>query len=246
MTGNSSITQNTYSQLRADLLACRLAPGQKLKIDELCQRLSAGSSAVREALSRLASEGLVLTEPQRGFRVMPLDLDELRDLTNTRCQIEELCIRDSIIHGDIEWETALIAALHRLSRTPVQADGDTKRYSEAFGVAHTMFHEALVGACASRWLLQVRQLLCTQHERYRWLSRPLAKAERDLDEEHSAIAWAALDRDADATVTLMTAHLQKTASIILDATAVSGPLGPPQANFDHPNRLRGRRAAHIG
>lgn len=223
MTGNSSITQNVYSELRADLLACRLAPGQKLEIDELCHRLSAGSSAVREALSRLASEGFVVSEPQRGFRVTPLDLDELADLTNTRCQIEELCIRDSIAHGAVEWETSLIAALHRLSRTPVQADGDNKRYSEAFAAAHNIFHEAVVGACASRWLLQVRQMLSTQQERYRWLSRPLAKTERDLDKEHSAIARAALDRDADAAVALMTEHLQKTASIVLEAAAASAP-----------------------
>ena len=226
MADGSSITQSVYSQLRADLLAWPRWPGPKLKIDELCQRLSAGSSAVREALSRLASEGLVLTEPQRGFRVMPLDLDELRDLTNARCQIEELCIRDSVAHGDIEWETSLIAATHRLSRTPVQADGDVKRYSEAFAVAHTMFHEALVDACASNWLLQVRRLLATQQGRYRWLSRPLAKTERDLDKEHSAIVRAALDRDVDATVKLMTEHLQRTASIILEAAPVLAPVRP--------------------
>ncbi len=246
MAGSSSITQGAYSQLRADLLACRLAPGQKLKIDELCQRLSAGSSAVREALSRLASEGLVLTEPQRGFWVMPLDLDELRDLTNARCQIEELCIRDSVAHGGVEWETALIAALHRLSRTPVQADGDSQRYGEAFGAAHTIFHEAVAGACASRWLLHVRQLLSTQQERYRWLSRPLAKIERDLDKEHSAIAQAALDRDADAAVALMTEHLQKTASIILDAAPGAGQSGPAQAAVSGADLRTARQAASPG
>lgn len=161
MTSSSSITQSAYSRLRADLLACRLVPGQRLKIDELCQQLSAGSSAIREALSRLASDGLVLIEPQRGFRVMPLDLEELRDLTDTRCRIEELCLRDSLAHGGIEWETTLIAALHRLSRTPVQAAGDVMRYSEAFGAAHATFHEAVVGACPSSWLRHLRLLLCT-------------------------------------------------------------------------------------
>jgi len=192
----------------------------------------------------LASEGFVVSEPQRGFRVTPLDLDELADLTNTRCQIEELCIRDSIAHGAIEWETSLIAALHRLSRTPVQADGDSKRYGEAFAVAHNIFHEAVVGACASRWLLQVRQLLSTQQERYRWLSRPLAKTERDLDKEHSAIARAALDRDADATVALMTEHLQKTASIVLEAAA-SAPAMPGRPRSLAPNPRPAGRAPRL-
>jgi len=192
----------------------------------------------------LASEGFVVSEPQRGFRVTPLDLDELADLTNTRCQIEELCIRDSIAHGAIEWETSLIAALHRLSRTPVQADGDSKRYGEAFAAAHNIFHEAVVGACASRWLLQVRQLLSTQQERYRWLSRPLAKTERDLDKEHSAIARAALDRDADATVALMTEHLQKTASIVLEAAA-SAPAMPGRPRSLAPNPRPAGRAPRL-
>ncbi len=192
----------------------------------------------------MASEGFVVSEPQRGFRVTPLDLDELADLTNTRCQIEELCIRDSIAHGAIEWETSLIAALHRLSRTPVQADGDSKRYGEAFAAAHNIFHEAVVGACASRWLLQVRQLLSTQQERYRWLSRPLAKTERDLDKEHSAIARAALDRDADATVALMTEHLQKTASIVLEAAA-SAPAMPGRPRSLAPNPRPAGRAPRL-
>lgn len=243
MAGSSSLTQNAYSQLRADLLACRLVPGQKLKIDELCQRLAAGSSAVREALSRLASEGFVVSEPQRGFRVKPLDLDELRDLTNTRCRIEELCIRDAIAHGDVEWETTLIAALHRLSRTPVQADGDAKRYSEAFAIAHTTFHEALVGACASPWLLHVRQLLSAQQERYRWLSRPLAKAERDLHREHSAIAAAALERDAEGTIALMNEHLQRTARVILEATAEASQPGPSPDSLNLPPRIKRRQVA---
>ncbi len=226
----ASVTERVHAALRADLLACRLAPGQKLKIDELCRRFGVGSSAVREALSRLVSEGFVDSEPQRGFRVKPLSLDELRDLTDTRCQIEGLCIADSLARGDLEWETHLIASLHRLSRTPVQAEGDQKRYGEAFAVAHQAFHQALVAACRSPWLLKLRTLLSIQHERYRWLSRPLARIERDLDTEHRAIAAAAVARDGPKTVALMDEHLRQTARIIIEAgsrtietPAASGP-----------------------
>lgn len=212
-----SLTESVYNRLRADLLACRLVPGQKLKIEELCRVLSVGSSAVREALSRLTSEGFVSVEPQRGFRVKPLSLGELRDLTRTRCQIEALCIRDSIAHGDVEWETTLIAALHRLSRTPVHADGDPMRYNEGFVVPHKAFHEAVVAACESNWLLVLRRLLFAQHERYRWLSRPLATVERDLATEHKGIADAALARDPDRCVALMDEHLALTARILIEA-----------------------------
>jgi DNA-binding GntR family transcriptional regulator len=222
---SSSLTERVYATLRADLLSCRLAPGQKLKIEDLCRRLGAGSSAVREALSRLASEGFVALEPQRGFRVTPLSIDELRDLTRTRAQIEALCIRDAISLGDLDWETALIAAHHRMSRTPKEAEGDPKRYSQAFADAHTAFHEALVAACSSRWLLSLRRLLFAQSERYRWLSRPLAKVERDLDKEHRQIFEAAVARDADRCVTLMDEHLALTARILIEADARAGAAG---------------------
>jgi DNA-binding GntR family transcriptional regulator len=229
MAAGSTLTQNVYQRLRADLLACRLMPGQKLKIEELCERLSAGSSAVREALSRLAADGFVVVEPQRGFRVTPLSFTELRDLTNVRCEIEGQCIRDAIKHGDIDWETAVIAALHRLSRTPERAPDDPKRYNDDFAVAHTAFHQAVVASCASPWLLRIRAQLFAQHERYRWLSKPLAQIERDLKAEHSGIAEAAIARRAGEAVERMNAHLQLTADIILNSpllSEASGGLAP--------------------
>lgn len=221
MPAGSTLTQNVYQRLRADLLACRLMPGQKLKIEELCERFAAGSSAVREALSRLAADGFVVVEPQRGFRVTPLSFAELRDLTNVRCEVEGLCIRDSIEHGDIDWETALIAALHRLSRTPERAPDDPKRYNDDFAVAHKAFHEAVVAACASPWLLRIRAQLFAQHERYRWLSKPLAQIERDLKAEHNGIVESAIARRADEAVERMTAHLQLTADVILNSPLLS-------------------------
>ena len=215
MPAGSTLTEDVYRRLRADLLACRLLPGQKLKIEELCERLEAGSSAVREALSRLAADGFVVLEPQRGFRVTPLSIAELRDLTGVRCRIESMCIRDAIAHGDIDWETGVIAALHRMSRTPERTDDDPKRYSDAFAVAHTAFHQALVAACPSPWLLRLRSQLSAQHERYRWLSKPLARVERDLEAEHGGIAGAAIARRADEAAERLIAHLQLTAEIIL-------------------------------
>ena len=225
MARGSSLTQDAYRRLRSDLLACRLRPGDKLKVDDLCQRLAVGSSAVREALSRLSSEGFIVLEPQRGFFVAPLALDELRDLTNVRCQIEELCLRQAIRDGDIGWEAGLVASFHRLSHTPERAPGDPKRFSDEFGVAHTAFHEALVAACGSPWLHRIRKQLYVQQERYRWLSMPLARYERDLNREHREIMDAALARDADGAVERLATHLRATADILLDSQLQPRPDG---------------------
>lgn len=211
----SSLTQGAYERLRADLLACRLRPGARLKIGELCRTHSVGLSAVREALSRLTSEGLVVAEPQRGFRVAPISADELRDLTGVRARIEGMCLERAIAVGDVGWESRLVAASHRLSRTPEREAGDPQRMNEEWSAAHAAYHEALVAACDSPWLLRLRGILYAQSERYRRLSVPLAGVARDLDREHREIMEAALARDAGRAEALMTEHIEPTTRVLL-------------------------------
>lgn len=214
--GGSSLTQDAYERLRADLLACRLQPGSRLKISELCEALPANLSAVREALARLTSEGLVVAEPQRGFRVAPISAEELRDLTGVRAEIEGLCLERATAAGDVGWESDIVAAFHRLSRTPEREPGDPQRMNEAWSAAHAAFHEALVGACDSPWLLRLRRILYAQSERYRRLSVPLAAVARDLDREHRGIMEAALARDAARAKALLRGHIELTTRVLLE------------------------------
>lgn len=212
----TSYTQDTYERLRADLLACRLRPGARLKISDLCGSLGANLSAVREALSRLTSEGLVVAEPQRGFRVAPISADELCDLTAVRADIEGMCLERAIAAGDVGWEAQLVAAFHRLFRTPEREPADPQRMNEAWSAAHSAFHEALVGACGSPWLLRLRAILYAQSERYRRLSVPLAEVARDLNREHQEIMEAALARDAGQARALMARHVELTTQVLLE------------------------------
>ena len=76
------MSTTVYQELRADLLAGRLKPGEKLRAEALGQRFSIASSPIREALNRLVSEGFVLLEDQKGFRVAPVSESELRELVH--------------------------------------------------------------------------------------------------------------------------------------------------------------------
>lgn len=237
-TSASSLTQSAYERLRADLLACRLQPGTRLNIGELCQTLSVSLSAVREALSRLTSEGLVVAEPQRGFRVAPISAEELRDLTQVRARLESMCLERAIAMGEVAWESQLVGAFHRLSRTPEREPADPQRMNEAWSVAHSAYHEALVSACDSPWLLRLRAILYAQSERYRRLSVPLAEISRDLNREHREIMEAALARDAERAKALLVQHFELTNKVLLERSVLATGSSDPTP--------RARPAKHVG
>ena len=219
---DTNLTEAAYVALRSDLLACRLPPGAKLNIAELSAQLSVSLGAVREALSRLTAEGLVVAELNRGFRAAPVSETELLDLTSTRVEIEAGCLRRAIGVGGVEWESRIVAAHHRLTRTPERVADDEQRISDEWAAAHKEFHEALVSACDSPWRLRLRNLLYDQTERYRRLSAPASSQERNLAVEHRALMEAVLARDEPVAVALMTSHLKITTSRVQALAELGG------------------------
>lgn len=217
---SGSLTAEAYSLIRTDILACRLRPGQKLVIADLCTGFGFSLGAVREALSRLTSEGFVVAEPRKGFRVAPITESELQDITAVRATIESLCLESAIRNGDLHWESAIVAVLFELSKLSVNDPDDPSRISETWSETHRRFHEALVAACDSPWLLRLREILYVQSERYRRLSVPLDRVGRDLNAEHKEIADAALARDAARATAAIRDHLQKTTRILIASDVV--------------------------
>jgi DNA-binding GntR family transcriptional regulator len=213
-----SQTHDVYERVRADILACRLAPGVKLRIADLCESLGGVSlGAVREALSRLAADELVISEPQRGFTVAPVSGVDLEELTLARVEVEGWCLRAAIAKGGVRWEAGIEAAFRTLARTPYFAQDDSDRLSDTWVASHAAFHEALVAAAGNSWLLRIREQLYRQSERYRRLSVPVNPQRRDVEAEHRSIMEAALARDADRAVERLSMHLRLTTRILLDA-----------------------------
>mgnify|MGYP006434385525 CR=1 FL=1 len=212
-----SRTHDIYRGMRADILTGKLLPGQKLKISDLCKHFAASLGAVREGLSRLVSEELVTSEAQRGFRVAPISIDELVDLTEMRVDIEGKALRRSIQHGDLNWESRVVASYHLFSKQPLLDDGSQSRMTDAWSEARSDFHQALVSACPSPWLLRLRDMLYDQAERYRRLCVAIAWHDRDIASEQKAVMDAALGREADLAVAQYEGLITRTTRAIIDA-----------------------------
>ena len=220
--GARTLGEVAYRRLRADIVMARLEPGKPLRFDALKSQYGLGVSPLREALSRLVEDKLVTAIGQRGFRVAPISIEEAWEVTKLRQKLEVDAVRLSIAHGDERWEAELVASFHRLSKAqePRAVDGA----AEEWETRHRAFHEALVSACGSPWLLKFVSMLTDQLERYRYLRvrRTPPKAwVRDLPREHRELMEAALARDADRACELLVAHLAQTAQFIAALTAVS-------------------------
>lgn len=212
---DDSLTAQVYRRLRADLLAARLRPGAKLKVQTIAAAYGAGASPVREALSSLAAEGLVERLDQRGFRAAPATVAAFDELVLARGWLEEVLLRESLAAGDADWEEALVVAQHRLARI--------KRDAAGWEVLHAAFHQALLAGCPSPTLRAMAETLRERAERYRSLANRIAYPGRDVAAEHAAIATAALARDTTAATALLQAHYRRTAAFLRQAIAAATP-----------------------
>ena len=211
-----TLTSAVFNELRSDILSARLRPGQKLHIGALADRFSVSLGAIREALSRLVSGGLVEAADQKGFRVYPVSVAELQDVMLSRIHIEGLALKLSIEHGDAAWAEALHRQHERLSDEPLRDPADDRRHNRAWTVQHQRFHEALVAACPLNWLIRFRHTLYEQSERYRCLSVPLSPPTRDVAAEHRLIHDAAISRDIAAALAALSGHFSRTMEIVAE------------------------------
>lgn len=199
-------TQIQY-RLREALLSGRLPPGARLKVQALAAEYGVGSAPVREALSTLSAEGLVVRLEQRGFRAAEASLTEFEEVLRTRIWTEGLALREAIRAGDEAWEEALVLARHRLARL--------ERAEPAWEIRHVEFHEALLAACPSRPLLEFLGQMRDRAARFRAIAS--ARAGRDVTAEHDAIATAALARDEARAAALLEEHYRRTGAYLREA-----------------------------
>ncbi len=190
-------------QLRRDILFGVFMPGERLLAAELAKRYAVSLTPLREALQRLATDGLIAMTPQRGVRVTPLSLHSVEEIYELRCLLEPLALRKSLAHADEEWRNNvrrtyehLVAVLHDEHHSVV--DGED---------ANQAFHQALLSRCPSRWLLNMVTMLSEHCIRYRFLSFKQRGGRAGLLEEHQAIYDASMRGDGDAAALALENHI---------------------------------------
>lgn len=206
--------------MRNDIVCGLYQPDERLKFDDLRERYSASVGTLRESLLHLMSEGFVRCEANRGFTVAPVSVADLMDITRLRVQFEMQALEDSIRHGDDNWEAEIVTSMHLLQR--LVSDHAAPTRTPEWPARHRRFHNALVAACRSPWLLHFRATLFDQAERYRSLGRIYRKSPRDVGAEHQALADVVLSRDVTRACALGEKHILSTVeNVVKNVPALS-------------------------
>ena len=206
--------QDVYDRIRSSLLSGGFAPGSKLKMNDLTRQFGVSLSVVREAVTRLAGEGLVDASPQKGFAVATLTIADLQDLTRARVLIETLALAESIKFGDLAWEASVLAKHHALARTPMMTPAG--HVDPAFTIAHRDFHHTLLAGCGSSRLENIATGLRDCAELYQHWSQEFARdPARDIAAEHKTIAELTVARDETGATHALREHIERTTAALV-------------------------------
>jgi DNA-binding GntR family transcriptional regulator len=210
-----TLASGIAARLRALITSGEMPPGKKLRLDDLRSTFGVSLSPLRESLSRLAAEGFVVLEDQRGYRVAPVSEANLREVIRLRAEVESLALRESIRLGDDDWESEVVAAAYRLkksSRLEVRL-----AHPQEWEVAHRVLHERLLSACEMPLLLQFCGTLHHLSDRYRRIFLEDHPTDLNTAAEHASICSATVERRTEDACRLLRAHIERTGNNVLKA-----------------------------
>jgi GntR family transcriptional regulator, carbon starvation induced regulator len=216
--------------IRNEILTGALRPGQRLKMAELQARYPGLSpTPLREALSRLSGTGLVEFMPNRGIRVAPSSLEELRDVYANRLLLETVAFERSFDQLDQSWQDEVRHALEdfeALSGDAERQESVTASSLMAWENAHRRFHFAILSRCSSPWLLRLLDILYDQSVRYRYLTIQAHPEFGKIAQRHRVLTKAVFARDPTRGLEALRRHADLTVASTekLDETSVP-PLG---------------------
>ena len=207
------VGSDPYDQLRAAIVSGELQPNERLVEADLSSRLGAGRSAVRTALTRLAQEGLIEQERNRGARVRKIGKEEAIQNYEARAALEALAARraaQNVTAADADSLRAILGEMRaRLDAGDLlgASDHNARLHRRLLDIAGHAIVDRLVGTLNS-------QLVRFQ---YRTILVP-GRAERSFA-EHTAIVEAVAAGDPDAAEAAMRGHLSAATDALRESVA---------------------------
>ena len=235
---NLTLSQRVYEHLRDEILADHLLPGTELSEVALSKELAISRGPIREAMGRLAAEGLITMRPRRRAEVRSLTPQELIDAYQVREALEVMAVRlliPRVTEADLARLEELIDQMAAHS-----AEGAVRE----FFTANVSFHELLCELSGNPKLQEVHHRLEGEIGRFQNRTLALRGSMDDSLTEHRAILAAVRLRDADRAAALTAEHIRVPAERLqatLKDSAASDPSAPAVPAASGGSAVRRRR-----
>lgn len=132
------LSDQAYEVVRRSILDGTLAPGDRIVESEIARRLGVSQAPVREAVKRLAHEGLITSMPRRGSYVTQISTDDVDDAREVRAMLEEAAAREAVTHFDAAARQRLEGFVDGMRKAAESED------LAAFRAADMGFHRTVV------------------------------------------------------------------------------------------------------
>ncbi|TFH17265.1 MAG: GntR family transcriptional regulator [Acidimicrobiales bacterium] len=198
---NIPMTRSAWAdqRLRDAILGGRLQPGDALVISTLAKELGVSATPLREALGRLAAEGLVELQAHGSARVATVDLREAAEIYELRQVLEPMALERSVAKADAGYADRVGAAWQALTRSRLSTASD-----------HAAFHRELLSCCDSTWMLRLSTLLSDRAGLMMKVSALARPDDYNLAESHRRLKDLAVGGDAVGAAEELTRHLAGT------------------------------------
>lgn len=208
--GKVNLVQEAYERLKGEILESRLPPGFHSPEPEIAARLGMSRTPVREALLRLEADGLVELIPRRGARIVPVSIDDMREIYEILTALEpEAAAYVALNHRDESELSDLVEATDDMERAIAENDLD------AWAAADGRFHRKLLNLHNNKRMTEFIMKLFDQTHRVRNMTLRLRKKPTRSTREHRQILQQIKARNADRTREIFRAHRQRAANELL-------------------------------
>ncbi len=204
-----------YSALKHRILTCSLQPGRRLMEKDLSQELGVSRTPLREALNRLALEQLVFLTPYRGYTVAPVQLDDIRKLSELRLIVESesaALAAERATEGDLD----LLEKSAKLHYQP----GDRATYLQYLR-DNSAFHQALVRSTGNERLESVVASVLDQIQRPLYLGLDTGLDAEAATAEHYEVLDAVRKRDSAKARQVMAEQIRRAEMRILASVSAT-------------------------
>ena len=209
------LTERAYERVRRDIISCVIAPGSEISEAQLCSHYKLGKAGVRVALTKLSHDGLVRAIPRRGYRVVPVTLQDLHDVFELRLMLEPAAAR--MAAGRVN--TNELKAYDEICRAGYQP-GDARSTSR-FLEANKAFHVTIAQAAGNARLAAAIEHLLDEMTRLLHLGLGLRKGPQDVQHEHKSLVKALARGDGETAQRICREQIEASHDMLLSAILTS-------------------------